>query len=72
MKGLTPFLGNEKMQFILNPFFIALYSFFTFVSLFDAEGSTHDSAKVSVRILERQGLDECFAFEVDALLSKKG
>ena len=37
-----------------------------FVSLFDGEGSTHDSAEGAVRILGRQVVDAYFAFGLDA------
>ena len=55
------FIDNDKIVLTLN-------TFLTVISFFDAEGSTHDSIDDAVRILGRQGVDACFAFEVDALL----
>ena len=43
-----------------------------FVSLIDAEGSTHNSTEGAVRILGRQGVDAWFVFEADVLLDEEG
>ena len=59
------FLEDEKIALTLNSFFIV-------VSLFDVEGSVHDSMDGAVRILERQGVDVCFAFDVETLLDAEG
>ena len=42
------------------------------VSLFDAKGSTCDSAEGAVKILGRQGVDACFSFEEDVLINAEG
>ena len=60
------------MSFTLNPFFIVVSSFFLFLSLFDAEYSAHNSTEGAVRILGRQGIDACFAFEACVLLKEEG
>ena len=57
------FLEDEKIVLTSN-------TFLTVVSFFDAEGSLHNSMDGAVRILGRQGVDACFAFEVDASLIK--
>ena len=65
------YLEDEKMSFTLNPFFIVVSSFFLFVSLFDAQRSTHDCTEGEVRTLGRKGVDACFVFEVDVLLNEE-
>ena len=59
------FLKNEKTSFTLNSFFII-------VPLFDAEGFAHDSEEGVVKILGRQGADECFTFELYVSLDEEG
>ena len=43
-----------------------------FVYLLDAEGLAHDSEEGVVIILGRQGVNVCYAFEVDVLLNEEG
>ena len=71
-KVLYIFLEDEKTSFTLNYFLIVVSSFFIFDSLFDVDGSVHNSAEGDVRILGRQGVDACFAFEVDVLPDEEG
>ena len=58
------FLEDEKIAFTLNYSFIAC-------SLFNAEGSMHDSIDGAVRMLWKS-VDSRFTFEVDALLDTEG
>ena len=58
------FFEDNKILFSLNSSFIV-------GSLFNAEGSTHDSIDGVVRILGK-GVDEGFTFEVDVFLDSEG
>ena len=61
LKDEELFIEDEKIVFTLNNVFIV-------GSFFDAEGSTHDSVDIAVRILVKEVTDEWFTFKVDALL----
>ena len=59
------FLEDEKTLFTLNTFFVVVY-------FFDAKGSMNDSVDDVVIILGKQGVNACFAFEVNDLLDEEG